>query len=300
MKKNPLDTVGIVCGIVAFVMVIGSLVFLVRGMQGAWFPFRLPDFARMFRGEVDFDFGGGNVRDEGEERIDAAITNLDVSTVAGSISISGWSENYTLVRWVKTAPSQRALDNIAATIEARGDRLNVKRESLSRFGRRGTVIFEIFIPSGMQRIAARSVSGSVRLSGMPDGIDQDLGTTSGEIETDNAVDLEAASISGSIIFSFSGKVLQIKTVSGRIQGEIRDLGSGGSVKIHSVSGAVRLAAYPGLDARINLHSVSGSVSSELPVTVTQSKRNRLEGTIGQGSIPLEVGTTSGSIRITKL
>lgn len=300
MKKNPLDTVAIVCGILAFVMVIGSLVFLVRGMQGVWLPFRLPDFARIFQGEVDFDFGGGNVRDEGEERIEAMVTDLDVSSVAGSISITGWSENYTLVRWVKSAPSQRSLDNIAATIAARGERLTVKRESLSRMGRRGTVSFEIFIPSGMQRIAAKSVSGSVRLSGMPDGIDQDLGTTSGEIETDNAADLEAGSISGSITFSFSGKVLQVKTVSGSIQGEMRGIDSDGSVKIHSVSGGVRLAANPGLDARINLHSVSGSVSSELPVSVTQSKRNRLEGTIGQGSIPLEIGTTSGSIRITKL
>jgi DUF4097 and DUF4098 domain-containing protein YvlB len=112
--------------------------------------------------------------------------------------------------------------------------------------------------------------------------------------------LEAGSISGSITFSFSGKVLQAKTVSGSIQGEMRDIGSGGSVKINSVSGGVRLAAFQGLDARVKLHSVSGSVVSELPISGTQAKRNRLEGTIGQGSIPLEIGTTSGSIRITKL
>lgn len=300
MKKNPLDTVAIVCGILAFVMVIGSLVFLVRGVQGVSFPFRLPDLARMFRGEADFDFDGGSVRDQGEERIEAAVTDLDVRTVAGSISITGWSENYAVVKWVKTAPSQSSLDNLAARIEARGGRLTAKRESLSRLGRRGSVSFEIFIPSDMQRIVAKSVSGSVRLSGMPDGIDQDLETVSGEIETDNAADLEVGSISGSITFSFSGRVLQVKTVSGSIRGEMRDIDSDGSVKIHSVSGGVRLAANPGLDARINLHSVSGSVSSELPVSVTQSKRNRLEGTIGQGSIPLEIGTTSGSIRITKL
>jgi len=300
MKKNPLDTVGVVCGIAAFVMVIGSLVFLVRGMQRAWLPFRIPDIARMFQGEVDFDFDGVRVREEGEERIDSAVTDLDVSSVAGSILISGWSENYTLVRWAKSAPSQRSLDNIAARIEARGERLTVKRESLSRMGRRGAVSFEIYIPSGMQRIAAKSVSGSVRLTGMPDGIDQDLGTTSGEIETDAAADLEAESISGSITFSFSGKVLQVKTVSGSIQGEMRDIDSDGSVKIHSVSGGVRLAANPGLDVTINLHSVSGSVSSELPVSVTQSKQNRLEGTIGRGFVPLEIGTTSGSIRITRL
>jgi DUF4097 and DUF4098 domain-containing protein YvlB len=300
MKKNPLDTVAIVCGILAFVMVIGSLVLLVRGMQGAWLPFRLPDFARIIRGVEDFDFGGGNFRDEGEERIETAVTDLEVRTVAGSISISGWSETYALVRWVKTAPSQRSLDNITAAIETRGERLTVKRESLSRMGRRGSVSFEIFIPSGMQRITAKSVSGSVRLTGMPDGIDQDLGTTSGDIETDNAADLEAGSISGSITFSFSGMVLQAKTVSGSIQGEMRDIGSGGSVKINSVSGGVRLAAFQGLDARVKLHSVSGSVVSELPISGTQAKRNRLEGTIGQGSIPLEIGTTSGSIRITKL
>jgi DUF4097 and DUF4098 domain-containing protein YvlB len=278
-------------------MVAGSLLLLlVRDLTGV----RLPGFLKMFRGEVMFDFGGNSVRQEGEERIENEITELDVNTISGSIVITGWNESHTLVKWLKTAPTQEALDDLVLKIEARGKKLTAKPESSRRLAKRGSVSFEIYVPLGLKYVSAKSVSGSIRLTGIPGGIDQELGTTSGAIETDNAADLAATSVSGSVVFTFSGKDLQVETVSGSIRGDMPAIEANGSVKIGSVSGSVRLAVFQGIDARVDLHSVSGSVASELPVSVTQSKRNRLEGTIGDGTVPLEIGTTSGSIRITKL
>jgi hypothetical protein len=300
MKRTSLDTVGLICGALALLMVFGSLFLIVQNFQSSWLPFRVPDLVRIFQGEEGYEPGGNTLRDEAEERIETAVTDLDVGTVAGSVSISGWNENFTLVKWTKTAPSREALEKLAAKIEVRGGTLTAKREALNRLASRGTVSFEIYLAAGTKRIKAKSVSGSVRLTGMPGGVIQDLGTVSGAIETDNAAVLTAGSISGSINFSFKGTVLQVKSVSGSVRGEVQDLQEGGSVKIQSVSGSVHLACYSDLDAQVNLHSVSGSVSSELPVSVTQSRRNMLEGVIGRGSIPLEIGTTSGSIRITRL
>ena len=75
--------------------------------------------------------------------------------------------------------------------------------------------------------------------------------------------------------------------------------SRGSLGLRSVSGSVELKAFDGLDAALDLHSVSGNISCDFPITVVEQKRNRLRGTIGQGSIPLEIGTTSGRISVEK-
>ena len=67
-----------------------------------------------------------------------------------------------------------------------------------------------------------------------------------------------------------------------------------------MSGGVRLKAFKDLDAYIRLKSVSGSISSDFSVRIDLQKGNRLEGKIGEGSVPLDVNTVSGRIRIDSL
>jgi hypothetical protein len=103
-------------------------------------------------------------------------------------------------------------------------------------------------------------------------VDQWLNTVSGSISTNGSRDLHASTTSDSIE-------------------------KGGSVAMHTISGSVRVDAFPGLDASLDLRSVSGTVSCDFPVSVVEQRRSRLQGRIGQGSIPVEIQTTSGQIRI---
>jgi DUF4097 and DUF4098 domain-containing protein YvlB len=152
----------------------------------------------------------------------------------------------------------------------------------------------------MRVIAAHSVSGGITVQGVEPGIDQILSTISGGITTEHARDLDASSTSGSIRFTSSGSSLNVRTVSGSISGVIESMGAGGSAHLGTVSGSVSLNAFPGLDAAVSLHSLSGRVSCDFPVNATEQKNNRLSGTIGKGSASLDVGTVSGSISISKL
>jgi DUF4097 and DUF4098 domain-containing protein YvlB len=121
------------------------------------------------------------------------------------------------------------------------------------------------------------------LRGITQGGFQILSTISGGITTERARNLNASTTRGSIHFTSSGPALNVRTVSGSIDGVIESLG-----------------ALPGLDATISLHSLSGRVSCSFPITISEQKSNGLNGTIGKGSANLDVGTVSGSITLSKM
>ena len=131
------------------------------------------------------------------------------------------------------------------------------------------------------------------------GVEQSLETVSGRIDTEQSGDLRAKSISGSIHFASTGRTLDIDSTSGRIQGQILGLDPGGSVEIGTISGAVQLEVFSGFDADLRLQSVSGSVSCEFPVQIIEQKRNKIEGTVGDGTVPFEVKTVSGRISLSR-
>ena len=198
---------------------------------------------------------------------------------------------------MKSAPSQGELDKLEVDINQRGGTLEIKL--VPKIMRRGTVSFDIYVPPTVREISEKTVSGRVELRQIFPNVEQILKTVSGRIETDNAADLTASSTSGSIEFEFSGGNLDLRTVSGSIEGDVHSVDDDGEISISSVSGSVKLEVPETFDAALNLHSTSGSVSVDLPVTITMSKRNKLEGTTGKGLIPVEIGTTSGSIRLEK-
>jgi DUF4097 and DUF4098 domain-containing protein YvlB len=103
--------------------------------------------------------------------------------------------------------------------------------------------------------------------GVEPGIDMALSTISGGITTERARNLDASSTSGSIHFTSSGSRLDVRSVSGSIDGVIESLGSGGSAHLGTVSGSVTLNASAALDATVSLHSLSGHVSCAFPVAV---------------------------------
>jgi DUF4097 and DUF4098 domain-containing protein YvlB len=304
MKKSKGDNVnylGILFGLLSLVIIILSLVFLVKDrhiFRGELFPFKRWERAQ---GEKYLKKFSGRERAEGEEILRGLHSVLDVKNVAGSIEITGWDKDYFLIKYVKSGPTSESIENLMAKIETTKDSISIKRSTADkRLKSRGTISFDIFIPDTVKSISVNSVSGSIELGRMDPGITQSLKTVSGKIETDNSGNLQAGSTSGSITFRFSGSDLRVNTVSGSIRGEMLNMTPGGSLDLSSVSGSIHVDADKTLNAEITLKSVSGSISCDFPVTISMKKRNRLEGKIGDGLIPLSIKTTSGSIKIRKL
>jgi hypothetical protein len=228
------------------------------------------------------------------------VRALTVNNVSGPVRVEGWDRDTIEVRYEKKARGQQALQDFRIEILADGDTLKVRPLYGSQPFRFGPVSFDLKVPSSLREIRVHNVSGRIEVAGLSTDIAQDLETVSGSISTDRSGDLRIKSTSGGIEFSFAGSNLHAKTVSGAINGRIRDLGRGGSVEVESISGSVNLSAFAGLDAELRLHSTSGSVSCGFPLQITDKRRNRLEGRIGTGAVPLVAKTVSGSINLSPL
>ena len=287
--------IGVALGMLTLAIILVSLVLIVS--QANRFVFRwAPLFLwrSIFRGRAEESLREA----EGERTLRGDYQNLVVSNLAGRIFIEGWKEDYFLVKYKKTGPNLASIDELEVTIEPRGKSLVVAREMSGL--NRGSVEFDIYIPAKTSHIAAKSVSGNIELAHMHERVQQELKTVSGGISTDRCDDLNAESTSGTIGFLFSGERLSVKTVSGSIRGSFRNVKPGGRMDLSSVSGSVTLSVDEGYSAEFSLHSISGSIHCDLPISLTREERGHLEGKIRNGSSTLSVKTTSGAIKIEKL
>jgi len=65
-----------------------------------------------------------------------------------------------------------------------------------------------------------------------------------------------------------------------------------------VSGDVTVMLPKGLNADISMHTTSGALDSDFPMTLNgRMGRGRIEARIGQGGRDLEVRTVSGDVRL---
>jgi hypothetical protein len=298
-RLSSIDVVGISLGVLVTLIVVGSAVAIARG-QLFDVRFNLLE-GRGFFANMSFPIGNA-VRVEADEQVPAGTyTAVEIHDIAGSIDISGGAASTAVtVHSLKSAPSQSAMDGIHVDMQKQGDRLVIQEKHDRGFLRNlGKVAFRLSVPAGVTVIEAHTVSGSIDVTGISSAVDQVLSTVSGSIRTEAARNLDIYSTSGHLSFSSSGPTVSARSVSGSIDGTIASLPGSGSVHVSTVSGSVSLNAFAALDAALALHSVSGSVSCDFPVTISDQKRNRLNGKIGSGSATVDIGTVSGSISIAK-
>ena len=193
-----------------------------------------------------------------------------------------------------------------------------------------SISYEITVPadttvqagSGSGEISVQGVRSSVKLhTGSGDIRVQDLGpqshvdTGSGSIHAESvAAPFSAGTGSGEIQADLTGSGdVDVHTGSGgiRIRGIKGGLrartGSGGisadgDVKgpwqLHSGSGSIRLALSSSGGFNLDVHTSSGSIHSDLPITVQGTLgRRELKGAVRGGGPDVEVSTGSGDVEI---
>jgi Toastrack DUF4097 len=225
---------------------------------------------------------------------------------AGRIDIQTQPGDEALVRLSPIgddADSREAIER--AHVELHGNELVVEiRDKGLRFRNLPEIHAEIRCP---ERTDARlhTASGDIRARGT-------LGATkthvaSGDVELDR-VDgrLDAHSASGDVEVEFVAGEASIHTASGdvairRSDGAVKvqsasgdvDLGDagGGPIRIKSASGDVRVAVRPGRRVAVDVRTVSGDASSDIP----------LDGSTGEAAdgplVEIQVNGVSGDVRI---
>lgn len=191
-----------------------------------------------------------------------------------------------------------------------------------------TISGDIAVLSVRGQVRAETVSGDLSLSGTPnvslaktvsgDVIAKDIGgtsiltlsTVSGNVIATGltARELECGSVSGDVRVAGSQVERALaKSVSGNIEFDA-PLSRGGRYEFSTHSGNVRLvlAATPGFE--LDANSFSGSIRSDLPVTLRGPRdddrrrgmdRRTIRGSYGDGSALISVRSHSGSVVILK-
>ena len=138
------------------------------------------------------------------------------------------------------------------------------------------VDFTVMVPAGVGFVG-RTVNGGVKA-------------------IDLTGDVEARTVNGAITLSTGGHA-RAKTVNGSIRAEFGSADWEGEAAFETVNGSVTLTVPASIDADVRIRTTNGSIKTDLPITVTNSGRRRLDGTLGAGGRELRVRTTNGSVRL---
>jgi DUF4097 and DUF4098 domain-containing protein YvlB len=213
------------------------------------------------------------------------------------------------VDYTVTVPASVSVDlhSVSGSVKVSGVHGSLRAEAVSG---------DVTVVDAPRLEAAKTVSGDVSLTGVTADGDLSAGSVSGNVRAKGlkARGLDLGSVSGDInVSDVTCERLGVKSVSGNVE-YAGGISRGGRYEINTHSGTVRLVlANPG-GFELNGNSFSGSIRSELPLTIggdssgrTDSRRggrdsvnsHSMRATFGDGSATLVVRTFSGDIIIAK-
>jgi len=268
----------------------------------------------------------------------SGAVNLDVTTGSGDISIKTGGPNQVVIHgaihpnhW-PFGSSEDAVQQVQANppIEQNGATIRIGYNLPEETKRRVSISYEIEVPpdttlqahSGSGNLDATGIRRAAQLqTGSGDIRGRDLGqglhaqTGSGGIRVEDvAAPFTAQTGSGEIEASLTGSGdIDVHTGSGSIRlrglrGGVRARTGSGNIElagnvagpwqVHSGSGNISLAVGSSSNFNLNAHTSSGSIHSDLPITVQGSVGGKqLTGKVGSGGPEVEASTSSGDVEI---
>ena len=158
-------------------------------------------------------------------------------------------------------------------------------------GSREPAVLEIGVPSTVDRLAVKTLSGDVLVDDRVG--DLSIETASGDVEVRQCSgDLSVTTASGDVSLSGCSESLSIQTASGSVDVEADDQCN--EVSISSASGDICFRYPEEFDAIVKCATVSGDVERDGESARAGSFR------IGAGLTPVRLNTVSGDIEIRRL
>lgn len=271
---------------------------------------------------------------------------VSIQNIAGNITVTGGAGDDVAIEAVKrTRGGAGQLATVHILVEERPGRVDVKTDHTAR-NDRVSVDYTVSVPMSAG-VDLKSISGNVKVSGVQGAVRAETisgsvttastpkleaaKTVSGDVDlTDASADAEltASSISGTVrARGLKARALDLGTVSGdvllanvscdrlgirSVSGNVEYSGvllKSGRYDINSHSGTVRLTLSSDVGFELNANSFSGSIRSDLPLTIgpatARDGRRRpgpghsTHGVFGDGSATLTVRTFSGDVIIAK-
>jgi DUF4097 and DUF4098 domain-containing protein YvlB len=182
-----------------------------------------------------------------------------------------------------------------AAVQAHSGSGNVSVEGVRAEVQAGTGSGDIRLRDLGSRVHAQTGSGGIRAQDVAAPFYAHTGSGDIDAQLTGSGDVDIQTGSGSI---------QLRGVKGglRARSGSGNIGADGSVtgpwQLHTGSGNIRMAVGTGGGFNLDVHSSSGSIHSDLPITVQGSLgRHELKGTVRGGGPEVQVSTGSGDVEI---
>jgi hypothetical protein len=224
---------------------------------------------------------------------------VNVHSVSGNVKVTGYDGDAIVVTGYKKGrnPELVAIEDNSTSnrVEVR-DRypercrdcnvsvhfeVRVPRQIALRYDGFGSVSGDVDVTGVNGELKAKSVSGSVRVNSV-------AGT------------VNASSVSGNVEVGEVAGTVSAKSVSGNVQVEIVRLDNSGNMDFSSVSGNVRVHVPGGLDAEVEMSSMSGDIRTDFPIQIEKAEfgpQRSARGRVGNGSRRLKMSSVSGNIHL---
>ena len=268
----------------------------------------------------------------------SGTVSLDVTTGSGDVTIKAGGTDKVVVHgtvhsnndWFSNAENAVHTVESNPPIQQNGSSIRIGYDLPEDVRRHVSISYQITVPADAT-VQAHSGSGSLGVEGVRAEVQAQTGsgeirvrdvggrsrvqTGSGSIRAENvAAPFYAHTGSGDIEAELTGSGdVDVQTGSGGIRlrgvkGGLRarsgsgDLTADGSVggpwSLQTGSGSIRLAVGTGNGFNLDVHTSSGSIHSDLPITVQGSLgRHELKGTVRGGGPEVEVSSGSGDVDI---
>lgn len=213
--------------------------------------------------------------------------HFSLENVNGKVEVEGWERNEVEVSALKTTEGDaRDLDRVRIEVRKDGCHLSVRTVYPEGQAVEVAVDYHIRVPHRVLLNTIETVNGSVRVEGI-DGAG-DLRSVNGNVE----------------VLDSSGRFSE-HTTNGNLRLELRHLAEGGPMTLETVNGSVWIGLAPSARAQLDVRSMNGDFSSDLPLIEQSSYgagdfRGRLESGPDHsraGGSELLVRTVNGAVRI---
>jgi hypothetical protein len=259
---------------------------------------------------------------------------LSLDSFNGGVEISAWDQDEIDIGGTKYAPTSDQADALKIDVDHAPDAVSVRVErQYDWHGSRG-VRFAIKVPRGtvMDRIATSNGSihvtdaaGPARLKSSNGGIrverlhgNLDAQTSNSSIDLDGIEgdatahssngriragglrgSLEAETTNSSVTAAMerADRPVRVETRNGSIDLTLPAAFTGG-VRAHTSNSGITVRLTDPVNARVTARTSNATVSSDFETRMRgEIRKNEIDGEIGSGGPPIDLGTSNGSIRL---
>jgi len=205
---------------------------------------------------------------------------FQLDNVNGSVQVDGWEREEVEIRAVKTAESdERELPRVNIEVESEPGKVAVHTRYPQGQSVAVAVEYHIHVPYRVLLGSVETVNGSVSVRGVEGA---------GELR----------SVNGNVDVSDCSGRFSAHTTNGNIRLQLRHLFDGAPMTLDTVNGSVLLGLPQEAHADIQVRSLNGDFSSELPFSLTGSYAQRyFHGKLGAGGGQIFMRTVNGGIRV---